>query len=216
MSIIVHGYRYSVYSRVLRMVLVAKGLEAEWVETDPFGPMPGSYTKLHPFGRVPVLEHGDFIIYETAAICRYLDEGFEGPSLQPGGYTRRARMTQIISIIDNYGYQPMVRQVYAKAVFAPAKGEPIQDWQVQAGLEASHKVLTALEPLIVPQSATEISLADLHLAAMVDAFVAAPEGARMLAGFPRLSRWWDIMRDSDPVKKTRDSLLVRVSYDSLS
>lgn len=216
MSIIVHGYRYSVYSRIVRMVLVAKGLEAEWVETDPFGPMPGSYTKLHPFGRVPVVEHGDFIIYETAAICRYLDEGFAGPSLQPRGYTRRARMTQVISILDNYGYQPMIRQVYAKAVLAPAKGLPIEDWQVQAGLEACHKVLTALEPLTVPQSATEVSLADLHLAAMVDAFAAAPAAARMLAGFPRLSRWWEVMRDSDPLRKTCDSLWVRASSDSLS
>ena len=27
----------------------------------------------HPFGRIPVLDHGDFRLYETQAILRYLD-----------------------------------------------------------------------------------------------------------------------------------------------
>lgn len=211
MTLTLHGYRYSVYSRIVRMVLMAKGLTADWVETDPFGPFGGSHTKLHPFGRVPVLQHDDFIIYETAAICRYLDEGFEGPALQPGGYSRRARMTQVISILDNYGYQPMVREVYTKGVFARAKGHEPELWQVESGLQASRKVLAAIDPLVVPQAAKTPSLGDLHLAGMIDAFAAAPEGAAVLAEFPQLSRWWSLMQDSREVQATRDALPLKVS-----
>src|SRR6266478_5495835 len=65
---------------------------------------------LHPFRRVPTLVHDDFVLYETQAITRYIDEAFAGPAFQPVQPRQRARMAQVISIIDAYGYVPMVRQ----------------------------------------------------------------------------------------------------------
>lgn len=216
MNIILHGYRYSVYSRIARMVLHAKGLSAEWAEIDPFGPLPDDYLALHPFGKVPALEHGDFALYETGAICRYLDEAFDGPKLQPKGPIRRARMAQVIEVADNYGYDPLVRQVYSNAVFAPAKGYEVEHWRIHAGLEASRKVLAALDQLVAPNSAQNPTLGDLHLAGMIDAFVSAREGTEMLGDYPVLSRWWAVMRENDSVLATRDGLLVMASSDSLS
>jgi glutathione S-transferase len=37
----------------------------------------------HPWGKVPVLEHDGFSLFETVAVTRYVDEGFPGRSLQP-------------------------------------------------------------------------------------------------------------------------------------
>ncbi len=34
----------------------------------------------HPFGRVPVLEHDGFMLYETQAILRYLDRVLPQPA----------------------------------------------------------------------------------------------------------------------------------------
>ena len=34
---------------------------------------------LHPFDRVPILQHADFMLYETSAIVTYLDEVFPQP-----------------------------------------------------------------------------------------------------------------------------------------
>ncbi|MDF3606889.1 glutathione S-transferase family protein [Paracoccus sp. DMF-8] len=216
MSIILHGYRYSVYSRIARMVLHAKGLTAEWAEIDPFGPLPDDHLALHPFGKVPALEHGDFAIYETGAICRYLDEAFDGPKLQPKGPIRRARMAQVIEVADNYGYDPLVRQVYTNAVFSPAKGYEVEHWRIHAGLDASRKVLAALDRLVAPNSAQNPTLGDLHLAGMIDAFASAREGAEVLAEYQVLSRWWAVMRENPSVLATRDGLLVMASSDSLS
>lgn len=216
MSIILHGYRYSVYSRIVRMVLTAKGIDADWTEIDPYGPLPDEHLTLHPFGKVPALQHDDFTIYETGAICRYLDEAFDGPSLQPKGPLRRARMSQVIEVVDNYGYDPLVRQVYNNAVFARAKGYEVEHWRIQSGLDASRKVLAALDRLVAPQSAQAPTLGDLHLAAMIDAFAAAREGGEMLADYQNLSRWWTVMREDGAVLATRDGLLTMVSSDSLS
>ncbi|MFW1447746.1 glutathione S-transferase N-terminal domain-containing protein, partial [Vibrio parahaemolyticus] len=30
------------------------------------------HLQIHPFGRIPILDHGDFRLYETQAILRYL------------------------------------------------------------------------------------------------------------------------------------------------
>ena len=56
------------------------------------------FLPLNPFGRVPVMVHDEFELYETSAITRYIDEEFTGFSFQPDSACDRARVNQIISI----------------------------------------------------------------------------------------------------------------------
>ena len=87
MPLVLHGYRYSVYVRIVRLALAEKGVAYDRVEVNPFAPdVPASYLALHPFGRVPTLVHDDFALYETGAITRYVDRAFAGP----GPAARRA------------------------------------------------------------------------------------------------------------------------------
>src|SRR5215813_1099015 len=114
------------------MVLVEKGVSYSRVEVNPFAlDMPKQYLDLHPFRRVPTLVHDDFVLYETVAITRYIDESFEGPPLQPAGARRRARMAQIISIIDAYAYWPMVRQLFSHRVFRPRFGGAVDAAEIR-------------------------------------------------------------------------------------
>ncbi|EKE75275.1 glutathione S-transferase family protein [Oceanibaculum indicum] len=208
MSLTLHGYRYSVYARIVRMICAEKAIGYRWVEVNPFAlDLPDSYLALHPFRRVPVLEHDGFVIYETVAISRYLDEAFPGISLQPSAPRDRARLAQIIAIIDAYGYWPMVRQVFAHRVFRPYLGEPADEEQVDAGIAAARKVLAALEALAGDDgylAGDRLSLADLHAAPMVAYFTMAAEGQAALSAYPRLTAWWGNMSrrpsltDTDP------------------
>src|SRR3954451_24339342 len=50
-----------------------------------------------PFGRVPALQDGDFELYESRAMCRYINDKVNGP-LVPRDLRDRARMEQWISI----------------------------------------------------------------------------------------------------------------------
>jgi glutathione S-transferase len=94
MALVLHGFRYSVYVRVARVALAEKGLAYEHIELDPFAPdMPVEYLDLHPFKRVPTLVDGDFVLYETEAITRYIDEAFPGQVLQPTEPRYRARIS---------------------------------------------------------------------------------------------------------------------------
>ena len=88
MAVELIGYRYSVYLRIARLVLAEKGVAFTQVEVNPFAGAPDWYLALHPFGRVPTLRHGDFVLYETSAISRYVDAAFDGPALVRSGYFR--------------------------------------------------------------------------------------------------------------------------------
>ena len=58
-------------------------------------------------------------------------------------------------------------------------------------------MLAALEALAAPEAflvGPALSLADLHLGAMIAYFAAAPEGAALLDHHPRLAAWWQRSR----------------------
>ena len=189
MAIELHGYQYSVYNRIARIALAEKSVNYTRIEVDPFQEhVPEPYRAMNPFLRVPTLVHDDFVLYETSAITRYVDEGFDGPGLQPDNSRDRARMSQIISIIDNYGYWPMVRQVASHRVFRPRLGESADEEEVQRGLEASIRVLDAIEELFTAYFAMTV------------------EGVAALSGRRRLSRWWTDMQERPSVVGTDPGL----------
>ena len=113
---IVFGEPYSVYVRTVRLALEEKAVNYELVPVDVFasGGPPPEHKARHPFGKIPAFEHAGFRLYEAGAITRYLDEVFPGPRLQPEDARGRARMNQIISILDSYAYRTFVWDIYVE------------------------------------------------------------------------------------------------------
>ena len=60
------------------------------------------YVALNHKAVVPTLVHNEDIIIESAIICQYLDEFFDGPSLSPEDALGRANMRQWIQPIDEH------------------------------------------------------------------------------------------------------------------
>ena len=157
---------------------------------------------------MPVLKHGAFTLYESAAICRYIDLSFpEDPALVPKEPMAAAQMAQAINIIDNYGYRPMIRQIFAHRVFRPIEGLEASEDKIASGIVAAAPVLKALEPLCgqgFARAGGQKTLADCHLAPMFGYFSQAEEGAEMVASHPMLAQWyaqlqdWKNFRDTEP------------------
>ena len=206
MSVALYGFHYSVYLRIVRVVLLEKAVAYRHIDVDITQPRTPEYLQLHPFGRVPTLVHDDFVIYETRAITRYIDETFPGPPLQPEPTRHRARMTQIISIADSYAYWPLARQVHAHRDFLPACGLPSDPQQIEAGMRISRTVFAALESLIAPDGPIAgggvWSLADFHLAPMIALFVIAADGETNLSLYPKLSAWWNEIRERSSLRNS--------------
>ena len=197
MTLILHGYRYSVYVRIARLVMAEKGVAYDRVEVNPFaGDIPAAYLALHPFGRVPALVHDGFGLYETGAIVRYIDRAFPGPALQPADTRRLARMDQIMGVVDAYAYWPLVRQVFVQDVVRPHIGTAGDPVELEKGLASAATVLDALESLAASDkwlTGPDLSLADLHLGAMIAYFAQSTRGLELLGTRPRLSAWWERM-----------------------
>ncbi len=194
MSVTVWGADYSVYTRIARLALAEKGVACDFQEVDVFadGGPPADHLARQPFGRIPAFRHDDLTIYETTAICRYVDDAFDGPSLTPADATPRARMNQIISIMDSYGYPSLVWDVYVERVRVPEQGGVSDEQRIAMGLERAATVLaevTRLRGDAQWMAGGQFTLADIWVLPVLILFRIAPEGAAMLDRHPGLAPW---------------------------
>lgn len=186
-----YGADYSVYVRIARMTLEGKGIDYELVPLDIFAVegIPAWYLELHPFGRIPAFEHDGFRLFETGAIARYVDEAFDGPALQPSDPHLRARMNQIIGMLDAYGYRAMVWDVAVERL----EKTPADEALIASGLTQADtvlKVLTSLKAKGPWLLGDQLTLADLHAAPIIAYFVKVEEGRDLLARFADIEEWY--------------------------
>lgn len=186
----VFGADYSVYVRIVRLVLSEKQIDYELAPVDVFAPdgVPEWYLEHHPFGRIPAFEHDGFRLFETSAIARYVDEAFPGPALQPVEPKQRAVMNQTVGMLDAYAYRAMVWDVAVERLEKPSPDEAL----VAAGLDRATTVLRALSAARLQGPwlmGDQLTLADLHAAPIIGYFAKAPEGRALLAEFPGIQSW---------------------------
>ncbi|MBI3708327.1 MAG: glutathione S-transferase family protein [Proteobacteria bacterium] len=210
-SPIVFGAAYSVYVRIARLALEEKGVAYRLVEIDVFGTagLGADYLQRQPFGRIPAFEHDGFRLYETGAISRYVDEAFPGPAVQPRTPKGRARVNQIISILDNYAYRTLVWDIFVERVRGPANGRIADEARIAAALPRAQTCLRAIEELMdggAFLAGPALTLADLHAAPMFAYFRRAAEGADLLARHAALARWWAAMAGRASLAATRSPL----------
>jgi len=200
---ILYGADYSVYVRIARMALEEKGVGYDLVPVDVFAPdgVPAWYLEHHPFGRIPAFEHDGFRLFEASAIARYADEAFDGPALQPNDARSRARMNQIIGLLDAYGYRAMVWDVAVERL----EQSPPDEALIAKGLsqaEAVLRTLTALKSEGPWLLGSQLTLADLHAAPIIGYFVKVAEGQDLLAAFPDIVNWWGRIARRDSFVRT--------------
>ena len=203
-EIVVHGVPGSPF---LRAVLVGLEEKGQPYRLQPLGPGESkseAYLKLHPFGRIPAFQHGDFVVYETQAILRYLDDVFPEPSLEPKDPQAAAKMNQLMGINDWYLFQQVNRVIGFNRIVGPALfGMKPDEEAIAKAVPDAERCLGALENLVSGPFLVggELSLADLVIAPQLDFLAATPEGAKILKG-TRLASWLERMRSRPSMQAT--------------
>ena len=187
------GLPYSVYTRSVLLVCEEKSIPYELEQVDVFhaGTAAGGYQKLNPFARIPTLIDDTFCLYETTAITHYLDDAYPGPALQPQRAAHRARMNQLISILDSYVYRTCVWDVFVERVGKPEEGQATDEARIAQALPLAEKCLMALAQTLPDGlflAGERLTLADLHAWPMLKIFSLAKEGETLLAASP-LADW---------------------------
>lgn len=208
---IVYGPAFSMKLRSVRLALEWKSVPYSIRDVDVLG---GGHLKpdhlaRHPFGKVPVLEHDGFVVYETQAILRYVDDAFKGLSLQPAHMRSRARMAQIMGIIDFYCYPSMATSIVMERFFKPLLGGSADENLIAQALPQAQTCIDVLNRSLATNpylAGTSPSLADILLIPIIDYFRQTPEGARLLTGGPNLQSWWQRISEHPGIEKTRPTL----------
>lgn len=197
-----YGLPESVYARIVRLVLTVKAMAFAEIHADPFegGELPADYGALHPFKRIPALEIDGQHLYETDAIVSYLDDIGGGPTLTPADPLDRAHMRQLMRIIDNYGYRPLVWGIYVPGYWregAAAQGEDV------AGARRVLQVLARFERASPRAAFREPTLATFYIASTFAAADSVPLGASLIDEQPHLREWWNGLRSAGFMAATR-------------
>jgi len=147
----------------------------------------------HPFGRVPVLEHNGFSLYESQAILRYLDRVRPAPALTPGDCKAAARMDQTMNVNDWYLFQGVANVIIFHRVVGPrVMGLTPDEAAIEAAMPKAHTVFTELARLLGEQcyfTGDAVSLADLLIAPQLAFFTHTPEWSVLGAPHANLVAW---------------------------
>jgi len=191
-EIVVYGVPGSPFLRAVLVGLEEKGAAYRVQALSPPEIKSEAYLKRHPFGRVPAFQHGDFALYETQAILRYVDAVFPQPALTPADARVAARMNQIIGINDWYFFPKAASAIVFQRIIGPALlGLPTDEAAVAAAVPMARVCVDELERLIGTQqflAGDRLSIADIMLAPQIDYLAMTPEGQTLLKG-TRLAAW---------------------------
>ncbi len=214
-DLIIHGVPGSPYFRAAMLGLEEKRLP--YVKA--FMPL-GAHRSAeglqrHPFGRIPVLDHGDFRLYETQAILRYVDSLAPTQTpLQPRDARAAARMNQIVGIVDCYVFPQISVKISAERFMSQQFWGRATDEQAVANAVPNARIcvqelarLKGTAPFLTGDS---VSIADLMLAPHIAFFRGTPEGQMLLKG-SGLDEWIDRMSARPSMQATERERLMQAA-----
>jgi glutathione S-transferase len=181
------GAPQSNYVWVVRMVCEEKGVPYEHKPDRPHTP---SVDAIHPFGKIPVMRHGDIELCESKAIATYIDRVFDGPKVIPDDVKLAAQVEQWVSL-GNVEFDKLMIRQYVVGYVCPKDGKP----DMTAIGAAAEKMKPQVEILDRAVAATghlvgdSFTLADINILPMLFYVSRFEEGKSLLAGAKNLSAY---------------------------
>ena len=193
----IHSIPGSPYGRAVLIALQEKGADYRFSPVAPGTFRSPAHLARHPLGKVPVLEHGDFMLYETQAILRYLDRVLPEPALTPTDPRAAARMDQAMSLNDWYLFNGVGNTIGFQRVVGPrVLGLTPDEGVIAAALPRGREVFGVLAGIlgVGPYFGGDgLFLADVLLAPQIDFFRDLPEWETLAGPHPHLVAWLDRM-----------------------
>jgi glutathione S-transferase len=183
------GAEPSNYVWTCRIALAEKGVPYRHTPVMPHTP---EVDAIHPFGKIPVMRHGDFELCESRAICWYIDDTFDGPKLVPAERARAAQVEQWVSIVNTHIDPVWVRQYLRAHVFPnTADGSPERD-VIDAALPKMEQQFAVMERAVAKTGhlvGDSFTLADMNFIPILYYMGTRPESSALLERMPALAQY---------------------------
>ncbi|WP_136255642.1 glutathione S-transferase family protein [Onishia niordana] len=199
-SVHIVGPQFSTFVRSVQLCCEEKGIPytlGTESEGCPLVMHSSEHFALHPFGKVPILLHGERRLIETPSICRYLDAAFDGPALQPEAPWPRAQVDQWTGILALYVDQALVRRYLLEFVFPKGENGAVRHEMVAAAQPEVVRLLGLLEEALSQGDylvGDDFTIADALAAPMLDYLAGMPAAKDLLAETPRLMDYIERLR----------------------
>ena len=181
----------STYTRTACMVCEEKGIEYVLTERPLHAP---EILAIHPFGKMPVLRHGDVELFESKAIATYLDRNFPAPFVFPSDPHLAALTEQWVSLVNTVMDRTLIR-TYLFAYIAPKTADGTPDRAaIEAVMPAVREQIGVLDKAVASTGYLvdeQFTFADINLLPILYRIRQAPEGADALAAATHLARYYD-------------------------
>jgi glutathione S-transferase len=201
-QVTIYGSQLSTFTRTARMACVEKDVSYDLIEFERGSP---ALLALQPFGKVPALKHGDFTLYESAAIARYIDMTFPGGRLTPAEPKAAARMIQWVSAICDYGYKVMIGELVVQRVVLPMLGGKADEAVISAAVPKLERQLAIFDKALDENAwlaGDAFTIADLFLAPILFYVAGTPEGQAALKNKSAINRWFGAVSERPSFKST--------------
>ncbi|MFA5059306.1 MAG: glutathione S-transferase family protein [Candidatus Omnitrophota bacterium] len=127
------------------------------------------FLKMHPAGKVPVIDDDGFVLFESGAIVKYLAEK-AGSDIYPKDIKQRAQVDQWIDFINAHIGSAAMKIVYNR-IFKPRRNIPVDEQEIKTGLEDLEKFLPIVNEQLAKNkyvAGNKITLADISLLVILD------------------------------------------------
>ena len=185
------GAPQSNFVRTARMACIEKGVP---YTLNPARPHTPEVEAIHPFGKIPVMRHGEVALCETKAICTYIDLAFDGPPLMPRDPIGAAMAEQWISMV-NTGFDLVFARQYLLAYFFSGLPDGAPDRaNIDTVLPKMREMFGLLNRELGKRdylAAGSLILADLFLLPLIYYMKKMPESSEMVNAATNLSAWFE-------------------------
>jgi len=187
-EIIFHSMEDSAYLWAVMHVADEKGVPYDFV---PLAYRSPEHLKLHPFGKMPVLQHGDYFLYESLAIAHYIDRAFGGPALQPADVRGQAEVLRWISIVNAYVF-PVMNRFMKERIVRPLYGGKGDAEFIASAREPLLQQMALIDSTVAAKgflAGRDITLADSFLLPHLLFFRFTPEGGALIERHADARAW---------------------------
>ncbi|GIL37962.1 glutathione S-transferase [Rhodospirillales bacterium TMPK1] len=186
----IYGISASNFVRAVRIVCEEKQLAYTLHQVFPHAP---EVTAIHPFGKIPVMRHGDVELGESKAIATYLERTFPQAPLFPADTRGLAQMEQWFSLINTVIDRALIREYALEYVFARLEKREPNQIRIDAAVPAMQKQIELLEGAVADTGhlvGNNFTFADAILLASLAPLYHLPESAAALADAPNLRAYF--------------------------